>query len=298
MSDHKRMERLMLFVELARQLNFTRAARKLGISKGYLSEQVKKLETELKCPLLVRTTRSVRLTREGERALAQGLNIRSQVFQLERSVNEENEAVSGLLRITAPKMFAETFLFSLCSDFQGLHPDILFEINCSYTTHNLNQQDIDVAFRATTTPPDDMVVSELLPYTHLLVASPAYLANYGEPQHIDDLAQHACLATLHQKSWPLKQGPVDINGWLATNENHLLRQQALKGKGIIRVANYYVADDIARGELQVVLPEECLPMGNSIYLFHPQLVYPSQKLKTFTRFVRDYFANHSPERQA
>ena len=77
MLEHKRIERLMLFVELAQQLNYTRAAQALGISKGYLSEQIKKLENELQCPLLLRTTRSVRLTPEGERAFEQGRRIRN-----------------------------------------------------------------------------------------------------------------------------------------------------------------------------------------------------------------------------
>lgn len=93
MNEHKRIERLILFVELAQQLNFTKAAEKLGISKSYLSEQIKRLENDLQCPLLVRTTRSVRLTQEGERALQQGLTIRSQVLQLERSVSEQHDIV-------------------------------------------------------------------------------------------------------------------------------------------------------------------------------------------------------------
>lgn len=175
MNEHKRIERLILFVELAQQLNFTKAAEKLGISKSYLSEQIKRLENDLQCPLLVRTTRSVRLTQEGERALQQGLTIRSQVLQLERSVSEQHDIVKGLLRLTAPKMFTEVYLFDICQQFRQHYPEIRFEINSSYTNFNLNQDDIDIAFRATNTPPDNMVAKHLISYQHDLVATPDYL---------------------------------------------------------------------------------------------------------------------------
>lgn len=50
MADYKRIEKLMLFAEVAQTLNFSRAAEQLGISKSYLSEQIKRLESELASP--------------------------------------------------------------------------------------------------------------------------------------------------------------------------------------------------------------------------------------------------------
>ena len=293
MNEHKRIERLMLFVELAQQLNFTKAAQTLGISKSYLSEQVKRLEAELKCPLLVRTTRSVRLTQEGERVLAQGLTIRSQVLDLERSVSDEHEKVSGLLRLTATKMFAEVFLFDIYQRFKQIYPDICFEINSSYTTFNLNQDGIDIAFRATNTPPENMVATKLISYQHDLVASPAYLEEFGRPNQVSDLHNHQCLATLHQRLWPLLSEDITVSGWVSSNENHLLKQQALAGNGILRIASYYVEKEVMNGELELVLADECIEMNNSVYLFHPQMIYPAQKHKVFIQFVRDYFKDRS-----
>ncbi|OED71496.1 LysR family transcriptional regulator [Vibrio splendidus ZS-139] len=289
MNEHKRIERLILFVELAQQLNFTKAAEKLGISKSYLSEQIKRLENDLKCPLLVRTTRSVRLTQEGERALQQGLTIRSQVLQLERSVSEQHDIVKGTLRLTAPKMFSEVFLFDICQRFKQQYPEIRFEINSSYTNYNLNQDDIDIAFRATNTPPENMVAKRLIAYQHDLVATPSYLDQFGRPASAQDLNDHQCLATLHQTQWPLKSANLNVSGWLSSNDNHLLKQQAMAGNGIIRIASYYVAKEIQRGELEQVLPDECLQQGNSIYLFYPQVIYPAKKHQVFIKFVQHYF---------
>lgn len=293
MNEHKRIERLILFVELAQQLNFTKAAEKLGISKSYLSEQIKRLESDLQCPLLVRTTRSVRLTQEGERALQQGLAIRSQVLQLERSVSEQHDIVKGTLRLTAPKMFTEVFLFDICQQFRQQYPEVRFEINSSYTNFNLNQDDIDIAFRATNTPPDNMIAKRLITYQHDLVATPGYLDQFGRPTSVSDLSHHQCLATLHQTEWPLKSANIDVSGWLSSNDNHLLKQQAMVGSGIIRIASYYVDKEVERGELERVLPDECLQQGNSIYLFYPQVIYPAKKQQVFIKFVQNYFENLS-----
>ena len=101
---------------------------------------------------------------------------------------------------------------------------VQFEINSSYTTFNLNQQEIDLAFRATNLPPDNMVAVKLFPYQHVLVASPEYLSTYGIPEQVSDLEHHQCLTTLHQKYWPLKNQEILVNGWISTNENHLLKK--------------------------------------------------------------------------
>ena len=66
---HKRLERLAMFAQVAEQNSFAKAAEVLGVSKGHLSEQVKKLEREYGVPLMVRTTRNIRLTTEGLSAM-------------------------------------------------------------------------------------------------------------------------------------------------------------------------------------------------------------------------------------
>ena len=280
----------MLFVEIAQQLSFTKAAENLSISKGYLSDQIKKLEAEFKCPLLVRTTRSVRLTPEGERILEQGRKIKATMLDLDRNVHQEHNAISGALRITAPILFTERFLLDICHDFKRRYPEINFIIDSSYTNHDLNQDDFDLAFRATQQPPQNMVAKELFSYQHCLYASPEYLAEYGSPKSMNELSSHHCLSAIEPQRWPLKSADVEITGWLTINDHHLLKQQALAGRGIIRVANYYVDREFKEGRLKKVLEAE-YTYGQSIYLLHPQLIYPSAKLKAFIAFVQERLAS-------
>ncbi|MCG7588123.1 LysR family transcriptional regulator, partial [Photobacterium sp. OFAV2-7] len=123
----KNVERLMMFLELAEQGSFTKATEKFGISKGYMSKQIKALEEDLKIKLVVRSTRYMRLTAEGQKAYNYGVEIRSQLQAFQSNVQEENECISGVLRLTAPKMFTEIFLVDICHAFQQKHPDIRFE---------------------------------------------------------------------------------------------------------------------------------------------------------------------------
>ncbi|WP_166371662.1 LysR family transcriptional regulator [Psychromonas sp. SA13A] len=286
MQQHKKIECLMLFVEIAQQLSFTKAAKNLSISTGYLSDQIKKLEKEFKCPLLIRTTRSVRLTPQGEKVLMQGKEIKAAMLNLERNIYHEHSALEGVIKITAPKMFTECFLLSICYDFQKRHPAVTFEIDSSYTNYDLNQDDYDLAFRATLHPPLNMVAKELFSYQHCLCASPTYFSKHGLPESFKQLTEHQCLTTLEQPFWPLKSGDIATKGWLSINDNNLLKQMAIQGKGIIRIADYYVTKELHQGKLQQVLTDQYI-QGQSIYILHPQLIYPSAKINTFMAFVQE-----------
>ena len=279
----------MMFLELAEQGSFTRATEKLGISKGYMSKQIKALEEDLKTKLVVRSTRHMRLTAEGQRAYNHGVELRKQIQAFQGNVQEENERISGVLRLTAPKMFTEIFLVDACYAFRQKHPEIQFELDSSFTRHDLIQDDIDLAIRATNTPPENMVAKKLFAYKHILVASPEYLSRKDIPETPDDLRNHHCLTTLHQQNWPLKSTDVDVSGWISINDNHVLKQQALQGQGIIRVPSYYVKDEIEQGDLSEVLPMAASPQENTFYLLYPQMTYTPAKLQAFISYIQSYF---------
>ena len=287
MNEHKRAELLLLFLTLAEQLSFTKAAKTLGISKGHLSEKIKLLEQHLKTPLLIRTTRNVRLTLQGEYVYGQALNIRKQLFDIEKTI--DSQEISGVLKLTAPKMFTNTYLIDVCRKFKQIYTDIEFVINSSYKTYNLNQQDFDLAFRATVTPPDNMVATELFDYEHIIVASPLYLESKGTPQSLHDLNTHKCLTVTGQNHWPFNDNNINIKGWLSSNDNEFLKQHAITNGGLIRIADYFVKDELQRGQLKEVLTRYKIKNSGRLFMLHPQLITPPLKLRVFKGFMNDYF---------
>ena len=286
--EHKKLERLMLFSEVAEHLSFTVASEKLNISRGHLSAQIRRLEQDMGMVLLIRSTRSVRLTPEGARVLTGMNKIRLDLLELERNAEHEGSKIEGKIKITAPGLFSDRYLFDIFSQFKQQHPAIEFSIDCSYTRFDLNRSDFDLAFRATNEPPQNMVAKHLMSYQHCCCASPAYFAEKSLPKIPTDLIAHECLKGQDQPTWHFKDQSVATRGWLEINDNHILKRLALDGKGIIRVPKYLVDKELAAGKL-VAIFEDKMPSGSMIYMIHPQLIHQSKRLSAFIDFTRQYF---------
>lgn len=286
--EHKKLERLMLFSEVARQLSFSKAAESLAMSRGYLSDQIKRLEKELAVPLLIRSTRNIRLTEDGEKIQIEVDKMKRSMADMERNIKNDRESLSGLVKITAPKLFSQRYLLDICHEFQQLHSEVRFDIDSSYTRHDLILSQFDLAFRATNTPPLNMIAKPILSYDQCCCASPDYLERYGRPTTVQDLQQHQCLHAPDNQQWTLGKENVDVDGWLSVNDNLMLKQQALMGRGIIKVAEYIVDEEIKRGELERVLPEYPT-FSQTIYIIHPQLVLQNARLKAFIQFTQKWF---------
>ena len=288
--EHKKIERLFLFSEVADQLSFTQAANTLGISKGYLSAQIKQLEQELATPLLVRSTRAVRLTKAGEDIVHELSLVRKSLVNIERGVRSGQTEMIGQLNITAPKQFAQSVLADICYHFCQQYPKINIAIDSSYTPHDLTASDFDIAFRATTNPPQNMIAKKLIDYHYICCASPEYISQHDDILPTDELSKlqgHQCLTKLGQAHWQFKQDQVAINGWLSVNDHLLLKHEALKGRGIIQVPDYVVADELAAGSLVEVFSSQ-RAKGQTIYILQPQLINPPIKVSTFIQFVHNF----------
>jgi DNA-binding transcriptional LysR family regulator len=288
MKEHKKLERLMLFSEVAEHLSFTTAAKNLNISRGHLSSLIRKLEKDMGMPLLIRSTRSVRLTGEGERVLSGMHKIRHDLLELERSAEHEGQAIEGLIKVTAPGLFTERFLLEVFSKFTDVHPKVEFSIDCSYTAFDLNRSDFDLAFRATTEPPQNMIAKELLSYQHCCCASPKYYAKHGMPNSPAELIHHQCLKGKDQPTWEFLSEVVKVNGWLEVNDNHMLKSLALHDEGIIRMPKYLVDKELSEGTLVQIFDND-MPAGSKIFMVHPQLIHQSKRLSAFIDFTREYF---------
>jgi len=280
MKEHKRIERLMLFSHVAKELNFSRAAENMGISRGHLSEQIKYLEGELNTNLLNRSTRHVSLTKDGEHVLACMESIKMSLTSMERGIHHEKNELKGELKLTAPLLFAHRFLYDICDDFHKKNPGVTFSLNTSYENHDLNKKDFDIAFRSTKNPPQDMVARSLLTYQHSIVASPSYIKKHSKPESIEDLSVHQCLTAEHQSTWPFKSSLVPITGWISLNDNFSLLQQALDGRGIARLPDYFVEKHLRDKKLIQLLNHE-EKLEHQIYVIHPPKIKQSARLKAF-----------------
>jgi DNA-binding transcriptional LysR family regulator len=290
MKQHKKLERLLLFSEVAQSLSFTLAAEKLGISRGYLSAQIKKLEAEMGVALFIRSTRSVRLTSVGERMMSGMDKIRLAVIELERSAEKEGQGIAGVIKITAPALFTHRYLLDITSKFNQLHPAVSFSIDCSYINHDLNRNDIDLAFRSTVTPPLNMIAKTLIHYKHVICASSEYFIRHGKPKTANELTSHQCIRGQDDNKWSINNDVIPVSGWLKINNTLMLKQLALSGEGIIRVPSYFVDQELEVGTLEPIFENQSMS-ENQIQMIYPQLLEQSKRLQTFIKFTIEYFSD-------
>jgi len=215
--------------------------------------------------------------------------VRKSLVTIERDVCTEQNKVEGRLNITAPKQFVQSVLVDICHEFCQQYPLVKISIDSSYTPHDLTSTDFDLAFRATVNPPENMIAKKLIDYYYICCASPVYIEDKGSISDIAELTDknHQCLTGQAKGEWQFKSGVVNIDGWLAINDNALLKQEALKGRGIIQVPNYVVKQELAQGTLVEVLVLE-RAVGQSIYVLQPQLINSPLKVSTFVQFTKDF----------
>lgn len=223
---------------------------KIGNSKGHLSEQIKKRESDYDTPLLVRTTRNVRLTDEGHKALQSMRDVKHIVHSFERNL----QRLDGTIRITAPRLFTETYLSDLVVCFRQEHPKVTFEIDTSYVPFNLSQSNFDMAFRATQeSPPENIIAKKLFNYQHTVAASPDYLKLRGKPRRPAELVRHKCLTASPDTMWQFGSERIKVVSSISCNDNQLLKQLAVSGEGIIRLPGFYLETELKLNRLQSLL---------------------------------------------
>lgn len=290
--DH--LSAIRSFIEIADQGSLTRAAETLDLSRAMVSRHLESLERWLGARLLHRTTRRVSLSEAGLEALPRLRQMLELATDLQAVSGARRAEPSGKLRITTSLSFAMPCLTEAIVAFQAQHPRIEVELITLDRAIDLVGERIDLAVRVTNRLDDGVVARRLASCRSILCASPAYLAQRGQPERAEDLKQHACIthAFGSRAEYRLSQdgrlSAVGVSGPLSSNETAVLRSAALAGAGIAMLPTYFVGEELRRGTLQRVLPElEPEPLGiHAVYLSRQHQPLP---LKLLIDFLAERF---------
>lgn len=286
------------FVKVVELQSFSKAAKAMGMTKSAVSKQVQSLEDSLKVRLLNRTTRSVRLTDEGEHFYQQARHVVEAVSEAERSVQNLNQNPSGVLKITAPESFGYYHLASALTEFSKLYPDITLEVEFTNRFANILDEGVDVAIRIASLTDSSLIARKLTRCQMVMAASPEYLAKYGTPTHPDQLVNHRVIEYSYSdrpKEWRFKDTSgksfvVPINVTMRSNSGQMFREAALSGLGIVCVPSFILGMDVKQDKLvQIMTDYEPQPERN-IYALFPHNRYMSAKVRLFVDFIAERFA--------
>lgn len=278
--------------------SFAAAARRLGISPAAVTRAVGALEQTLGVKLLLRTTRSVRLTEAGSRYLEDSRNILASIHEANEAAAGVNAAPMGNLSVTAPLLFGKAFVMPCIVDYLKAYPQVDVSAYFLDRVVNLVEEGMDVAVRIGPLPDSGLKALRVGQVRRLLCASPAYLQQHGEPRHPDELTQHTIIAASGvspRLEW--KFGPshapiqVRVKPRLTVTSNDAAIVAASAGLGIARLLSYQVADDLAAGRLRVVLQDhEEAPWP--IHVLHRESKYGSTKVRVFIDRLAEHLRAH------
>jgi DNA-binding transcriptional LysR family regulator len=306
MTDTRRIETLWSHVHWLSVLgtlgSFTAAAQRLGVSKAAMSQRIAELERAAGVPLVLRTTRSVRLTEAGQQLADATGSAFSQISTAFAGIKDLAAAPRGRLRVTAPVALARQQIVPRLPAFLRAHPEVRIELDLSDRLVPLAQEGFDLAIRHSPAPPDTHVAWTLCHTRSLLVASRAYLRRRGTPEEPADLARHDCLHYLRAGDAPAWQlAPLDgtgqkttvpVSGPFAANNSEALREAALAGLGIALLPDFSAQGALRAGKLVPLLPawQPVGSFGEQLFAIRPYSPYVPRAVQALVGFLRETLA--------
>lgn len=259
----KGLQQLLAFAQTARHGSFSAAARDLGDAPSTVAKAVGRLEASLGVKLFHRTTRKVSLTPDGERLFRRCERVLAEVEDLHAEAAGTRATPAGLLRVDAPLVYGRRHVLPLLARILRDHPGLELDLRLQDGYADLARDGIDLAVRVGPLRDSSLVARRIDWQTMVLCASPAYLAERGEPSSVDQLAAHAAVLFRIPSSgrhwpWRLRQGghPVELlpAHRVQVNDGDGLVAAVRLGLGLSQLPDYMVADELASGALVEVLP--------------------------------------------
>jgi DNA-binding transcriptional LysR family regulator len=286
-----RIDAMQAFVAVADLKGFAPAARKLGLSPSGVTRLIAALEDRLGARLLQRTTRSLTLTDAGARYLERIRRILADVEEAERSAEAERTRPSGRLAVSAPLGFGRLHVSPVMSTYLARYPEVTAELRLSDRMINLVEEGVDLAVRVGHLGDSTLVARRVGEMRRIVVASSAYLTQYGEPKTPEAVASHATIefgAATAAPEWRFVNDGREIRMTVAprftSNSADAAIQFAAQGGGLTRVLAYQAAEAIKDGRLKIVLAK-FEPPALPIHIVYPTSRLLSAKVRAFIDLV-------------
>jgi len=279
MSNNISLQNLRSFVTIAEAGSFTHAAEQLESSRAHLSRQLSQLEQQLGSQLLIRTTRSQRLTEAGQRFFDECQHALKIIDKAVDAVGSDNQQLQGLIRINCVGgVIGEELVANLLSDFSQAFPRVEVELDFSSPRVNLIGEGYDLVLRMGELEDSNLIARKLGDIYIEVMASPSYLNAQGHPRHPDDLTEHNCL-TGSVKRWRFvkradqhkkhaKALEVTVDGNYTCKNSKVLIQGALRGNGIVRLPRLNGREALDKGKLVPVFEGWAAPHVPFYLLYH------------------------------
>ncbi|MFT3964947.1 MAG: LysR family transcriptional regulator [Sphingobium sp.] len=287
------MRSLRLFLDLSEEGNFSALARRQHISHTTVARAIDDLEAHFGVRLFQRSTRALRLTRDGERLVDHAAIILGQLDQAEAEL-AGSDAARGLVRIGVTTALGLHYAERLAL-LHARHPGLSAEMLVADWRAVADDSGLDLWLSVGEARGEGTTALGLLP--RILVAAPAYVAAQGAPLTVEDLPAHRCLSygyEAHPSPWPVDGREWRVGGFLRANSSEAVRRAMRGGLGIALLPRIQVEEDLARGLAVQILPDAAIPPV-AVTVSHG---FRGMRLPVRVRAVTDFLVEHFPEQGA
>ncbi|ANL73431.1 LysR family transcriptional regulator protein [Rhizobium phaseoli] len=296
-----RFDAMRVFCRVIERRSFTLAAEDTGLPRSTVTDAVKQLEARLGVRLLQRTTRHVSPTLDGEAYYQRCLSILADIEDAEGAF--AGVRPKGLLRVDVHGTLARHFVLPSLPSFLDAYPEIEFHMSEGDRLVDLVREGIDCVVRVGTPGDSDMVARRLAMLDEITLASPAYIAAHGLPQHPDRLTGHRMVGFRSSSTGTLLPLEFIVDGAVrnitlpaavAVNDAESYISAARMGLGLIQIPRYHAENDLAEGRLVHVL--ENFPLTPTpVSLLYPRNRQLSPRVRVFIDWLVKVFARQNPE---
>jgi DNA-binding transcriptional LysR family regulator len=297
-----RLTGLVAFARAGSLGSYTAAARALSISPSAVSKSVQRLEQRLGLRLFHRTTRSLKLTQEGHDLHERALRLLRDAEAIEQIAVAARSEPAGTLKITAPLPIGLHLLAPELPRFRARYPKLLVDLRLGDDVADLIEGGIDVAIRVGDLGDNRLIARTLAPHRVCAFASPAYLAERGNPRHPDELVGHDCVNFRFQSTgqalrWPFRVGDrkaeVMPNAGIIMDNSDAVAAALIAGGGIGISPTYLAAPFVERGDLVPVLHDYSVDR-HAITALWPESRRGNPNVKAFLGFLAGIFQKPTP----
>mgnify|MGYP000938067127 CR=1 FL=1 len=296
--DPLNLNRLGYFAAVAELGSFTRAADRLGITKAVVSQQVARLERELKANLFVRTTRKVGLTEAGRMLQARCVSILSEAEAAARELGETNATPTGTLRVGGPYDYGTSVLAPVAAAFSRKHPDCRVQLVLSDRRLDPLELQVDLSIRVGWLADSSLHTRRLATFRQLLVASPGLKLSLKTPSDLATAPFVANEALTDPFHWRFSRGAgekVEVrmrNVAASVNVTAAVLAATLAGAGAAILPEFLIAGELRSGRLVPLLPRWTLPAGG-IHIVYSTPKFRPAKIRAFEALLAERIAEQA-----
>lgn len=286
---------LVLLVDILDAGNLSSAARKLKVSRANVSYHLQQLEKSVGVQLVRRTTRRIEPTEIGQTLYRHGCAIRDELSAASEAITMLGRGLHGAVRVSVPTGFGQLVMTDWLLEFKRQYPEISLDLLFENRVDDLLRDEVDVAIRVMSEPPEALVARELAQVRHVACASTEFARTVGLPEDLEALRRMPIITSpvvgrelrLAAYRDEVRQ-EVTLNPTLASENFQFLREAILSGLGIGLVPSYVVQDDVDIGRVVTALdPWRLSIFGTRLFLLRMPGRYQTQAVRTFIDFIVD-----------